>query len=44
MHLKCGQINADRLEKVQFEAARIVTGLPSFASINSIYIETGWKS
>jgi hypothetical protein len=32
----CGQINSDRLEKVQLEAARIVTGLPSFASINSI--------
>jgi hypothetical protein len=37
----CGQINSDRLEKVQLEAASIVTGLPSFASINSIYIETG---
>jgi hypothetical protein len=24
----CGQINSDRLEKVQLEAARIVTGLP----------------
>jgi hypothetical protein len=39
----CGQINSDRLEKVQLEAARIVTGLPSFASIHSIYIETGWE-
>jgi hypothetical protein len=39
----CGQIHSDRLEKVQLEAARIVTGLPSFASINSIYIETGWE-
>jgi len=39
----CGQINSDRLEKVQLEAVRIVTGLPSFASINSIYIETGWE-
>jgi hypothetical protein len=39
----CGQINSDRLEKVQLEAARIVTGLPWFASINSIYIETGWE-
>ena len=39
----CGQINSDRLEKVQHEAARIVTGLPSFASIHSIYIETGWE-
>jgi hypothetical protein len=24
----CGQINSDSLEKVQLEAARIVTGLP----------------
>jgi hypothetical protein len=38
-----GQTNSDRLEKVQHEAARIVTGLPSFASIHSIYIETGWE-
>ena len=39
----CGKINSDRLEKVQLEAARIATGLPSFASINSMYIETGWE-
>jgi hypothetical protein len=32
----CGQTNSDRLEKVQLEAARIVTGLPSFASTHSI--------
>jgi hypothetical protein len=36
-------VHSDRLEKVQLEAARIVTGLPSFASIHSIYIETGWE-
>ena len=35
--------NCSRLEKVQLEAGRIVTGLPSFASIHSIYIETGWE-
>jgi hypothetical protein len=35
----CGQINSDRLEKVQLEAARIATGLPSFATINYIDIE-----
>jgi hypothetical protein len=29
-------IYLDRLEKVQLEAARIVTGLPSFASTNSV--------
>jgi hypothetical protein len=39
----CGQTISDRLEKVQLEAARIVTGLPSFASKHSIYIETGWE-
>jgi hypothetical protein len=42
----CGQINSDKLEKVQLEVARfhgIVTGLPPFASINSMYIETGWE-
>jgi hypothetical protein len=36
-----GQTNSNRLEKVQLEAARIVTGLPSLASIHSIHIETG---
>jgi hypothetical protein len=39
----CGQINSDRLEKVQLEAARIATILPSFASMHSIYIDTGWE-
>lgn len=38
----CGFINSDRLEKVQLEAARIVTGLPAFASLDSLYAETGW--
>jgi hypothetical protein len=33
---------SDRLEKVQTEAARIVTGLTSYASLDSIYCETGW--
>jgi hypothetical protein len=31
------------LEKVQTEAARIVTGLTSYASLDSIYCETGWE-
>jgi hypothetical protein len=34
---------SDRLEKVQTEAARIVTGLTSYASLDSIYCETGWE-
>jgi hypothetical protein len=32
-----------RLEKNQLEAARIVSGLASCASILSIYKETGWE-
>jgi hypothetical protein len=38
----CGQINS---ESVQLEDARtrVVTGLPSFASIQSIYTETRWE-
>jgi hypothetical protein len=38
----CDQFNSNRLEKVQIEAARIVCGFPSYASITSIYKETGW--
>ena len=38
----CGQFNSNRLEKVQIEVARIVCGFPSYASIWSIYKETGW--
>ena len=30
------------MEKVQTEAARIVTGLTLYASLDSIYCETGW--
>ena len=40
--LNCGQLNSNRLEKKQIEAARIVCGFPSYASIASIYKETGW--
>ena len=32
------------LEKVQFEAARIVTGLPSYCSKVNLYRETGWET
>ena len=38
----CGQFNSNRLEKIKIEAARIVCGFPSYASIASIYKETGW--
>lgn len=34
----------DKLEKIQLEAARIVTGLTKFASRESLYFETGWDT
>ena len=37
------QQDSDNLEKLQIEAGRIVTGLPLFASRQSIYSETGWE-
>lgn len=40
----CTQGDSDRLEKVQLHAARIITGLPVFASLNSLYYETGWET
>jgi hypothetical protein len=39
----CCQQDCDNLEKLQLEAARILTGLPLFASRESIYSETGWE-
>ena len=39
----CTQQDSDKLEKLQLEAGRIVTGLPIFASRESIYYETGWE-
>jgi hypothetical protein len=32
-----------KTRKVQLESARIVTGLPKFASRDSLYYETGWE-
>ena len=40
----CGQANCNRLEKIQIEAGRIVTGLSIYASFDSIYKETGWET
>ena len=37
----CGVEFTDKLEKLQLEAARIVTGLPAYASKDSLYLETG---
>ena len=39
----CTSFDCDKLEKVQLEAARIVTGLPLYASRNALYFETGWE-
>ena len=42
----CSITDANRLEQMQLSAARIVTGLhvPVFASLRSLYYETGWKT
>ncbi len=39
----CSIYNANRLELIQLEAARVVTGLTKFSSRNSLYYETGWQ-
>jgi hypothetical protein len=40
--VKCGTI-VHRLEQLQLEAARIVTGLTAYSSRDSLYQKTGWK-
>ena len=39
----CTIQQSDTLEKLQLEAARIVTGLPSYVSRSALYFETGWE-
>ena len=39
----CSKGDEDKLEKVQLEAARLVTGLPLFTSKWYLYFETGWE-
>jgi hypothetical protein len=39
----CTLADSERLGKIQLEAARIVTGLTSYASLLPIYKETGWE-
>ena len=39
----CGIGNSQKLEQLQLEAARIVTGLPIFTKAEILYIETGWE-
>ena len=39
----CSQTDIDKIERVQLEAARIVTGLTIISSKESLYVETGWE-
>ena len=40
----CSKFHVDLLEKLQLEAARIVTGLPSYVNTQALYFETGWEN
>ena len=40
----CIQYEANELEKIQVEAACIVTGSIKLVSIDALYTETGWES
>ena len=40
----CTQYESNDLEKIQNEAARIVTGATKLTSLQSLYIETDWES
>ena len=39
----CGVSNSCKLERLQLEAARIITGLPIFTNTEYLYRETGWE-
>ena len=39
----CGVGYSNKLESLQLEAARIVTGLPVFTKIETVYQEVGWE-
>ena len=40
----CTQYDSNELDKIQNEAARIVTGATKLASIDSLHTETGWET
>ena len=40
----CNLSDTNRLEQVQLNVARIVTGFPVFSSLRSVYLETGWET
>ena len=39
----CTQYEVNELEKIQNEAALVVTGATKLVSINSLHLETGWE-
>ena len=39
----CGNQNAEKLEKLQLSAARVITGLPIYTKKDFIYTELGWE-
>jgi hypothetical protein len=39
----CGVSNSCKLERLQLEESRIITGLPIFTNTDYLYIETGWE-
>jgi hypothetical protein len=39
----CTQQEYNKIEQIQHEAARIITRLPKFSSLESLYFETGWE-
>ena len=39
----CAQYEANELEQIQYEAARIVSGATKLVSINALLKETGWE-
>jgi hypothetical protein len=40
----CGVCYSTKLEQLQLDAARIVTGLPIFTKTDKLYSETGWTT
>ena len=41
----CFEYDSEKIEKkIQLEAARIVTGLTTFSSLEALYFETGWET
>ena len=39
----CTILDLNKIEHIQQEATRMVTGLPTFSSIESLYFETVWE-